>query len=116
VRKYDTAGAVIWTGQFGTAATDSALGVNVGGAGVFVAGFTTGTFPGQTSVGLEDIFVAKIVDTFSNTAPSNVVLTPSASSVDENGSVTLNGSSTDPDAPYTHKMVIDWSPGETPTP
>ena len=74
VRKYDVGGGAIWTGQFGTAATDSASGVTVGTAGLFVAGSTTGTFPGQTSAGLEDAFVAKIVDAVGNTPPSNVSL------------------------------------------
>src|SRR5207249_499383 len=47
-----------------------------------------------------------------NTPPSNLVLTPSASSIDENGTLTLNGSFTDPDAADTHTVVIAWGPGE----
>lgn len=62
VRKYDAAGVEIWTRQFGTAATDSASGVTAGDSGLYVAGFTTGTFPDQTNSGFEDVFVAKLVD------------------------------------------------------
>jgi len=111
VRKYDAAGAVIWTGQFGTAATDSASGVNVGASGLYVAGFTSGTFPGQTSAGLEDVFVARIVDTVSNTPPSNVSLHLPAG-INEGGTATLTGSFTDPDAADTHTVVINWGAGE----
>jgi len=111
VRKYDSDGATIWTGQFGTAATDSAAGVTVSDSGLFVAGFTTGTFPAQTGFGLEDVFVAKIVDTVSNTAPSNLSLNLNAS-IDENGTATLNGTFVDPDAGDTHTVVINWGEGE----
>src|SRR5205823_633791 len=50
-----------------------------------------------------------------NTPPSNLVLTPSASSIDENGTLTLNGSFTDPDAADTHTVVINWGRGEVAT-
>jgi Bacterial Ig-like domain (group 3)/PKD domain/SdrD B-like domain len=111
VRRYDVEGATIWTGQFGTAATDSVAGVVVGTPGLYVAGSTTGTFPGQpTFTGDQDVFVAKIVDDVSNTAPSNVSLNLNAT-VAENGTATLSGSFTDPDAD-AHTVVIDWGPGE----
>ncbi|HEY1381212.1 MAG TPA: hypothetical protein VGF55_30710, partial [Gemmataceae bacterium] len=47
-----------------------------------------------------------------NTPPSNLVLTPSASAIDEGGTVTVNGSFTDPDAGDAHTVVINWGPGE----
>jgi hypothetical protein len=59
VRKYDSAGNEIWTRQFGTRNFDYALGISVDGSGVYVAGYTFGTLPGQTSQGGEDAFVRK---------------------------------------------------------
>jgi|GEM_PF-784617 len=127
LRKFDFGGNAIWTSQFGTAGSDWAAGVHVGDAGLFVAGFTTDIFPGQTGGGMwegqpgpggQDAFVAKIVDGSTpqscggNTAPSNVALTPSASSINENSTLMLTGSFTDPDTGDTHAVVIDWGPGE----
>jgi hypothetical protein len=52
VRKYDAAGAEVWTRQFGTASNDSPQSVSVGSDGsVLVAGYTDGTLPGQSSAG-----------------------------------------------------------------
>jgi hypothetical protein len=52
VRKYDAAGAEVWTRQFGTANDDIAWSVSVGSDGsVLVAGYTFGTLPGQSSAG-----------------------------------------------------------------
>jgi hypothetical protein len=59
VRKYDFAGNVFWTRQFGTTGIDFASGVAVDATGVYVAGFTEGTLPGQTSAGGIDAFVRK---------------------------------------------------------
>jgi uncharacterized protein (UPF0548 family) len=60
VRKYDAAGAEVWTRQFGTAGDDYAYSVSVGSDGsVLVAGYTTGTLPGQSSAGSWDAFVRK---------------------------------------------------------
>ena len=55
--------------------------------------------------------MAKIVDTVANTPPANVSLTMNGS-VDENGTATLVGSFTNPDAGDTHTVVIDWGPSE----
>src|SRR5262249_18672405 len=52
VRKYDAAGNVVWTRQVGADSSDEAFGVAVAGSGVYVAGRTTGTLPGQSSAGL----------------------------------------------------------------
>ncbi len=50
VRKYDFDGNVVWTGQAGTAGVDYAYGVAVDTTGVYLTGFTTGTFSGQSRV------------------------------------------------------------------
>ena len=60
VRKYDSNGFEVWTRQFGTASGDFASAVAVDGLGnTYVAGSTSGTFPGQTSSGSQDAFVRK---------------------------------------------------------
>jgi hypothetical protein len=59
VCKYDQAGTPLWARQFGTAGYDTPWGVAVGAAkDVYVAGRTDGTWPGQTSAGSGDAFVA----------------------------------------------------------
>jgi hypothetical protein len=50
-----------------------------------------------------------------NVPPSNLVLTPSASDIQEGGSVTLGGTFTDPGALDTHLVSVDWGDGSTPT-
>jgi len=59
VRKYDAEGNELWTRQFGTSSFDVAFGVAADAGGVYVAGRTFGTLPGQTSAGLHDAFVRK---------------------------------------------------------
>ena len=59
VRKYDLNGNEVWTGQFGTWGNDWAYGVSVDSSGVYVAGRTSGTLPGQSSAGATDAFVRK---------------------------------------------------------
>ncbi|MEJ2357036.1 MAG: SBBP repeat-containing protein [Deinococcales bacterium] len=53
-----------WTARFGTDVADHATGVAAapGGGGV-IAGYTDGSFPGQTSAGGSDVFVAAFDDT-----------------------------------------------------
>jgi hypothetical protein len=49
-----------WSRQFGTAGADEALGVALDPAGnAYVAGWTLGTLPGQSSAGTVDAFVRK---------------------------------------------------------
>ncbi|HUF13984.1 MAG TPA: hypothetical protein VMN78_12845 [Longimicrobiales bacterium] len=57
IRKYDANGTELWTRQFGTPARDNAIAVQVHAGIVHVAGFTSGTLPGQTSAGGVDGFV-----------------------------------------------------------
>jgi protein involved in ribonucleotide reduction len=60
VRKYDSSGNEQWTHQFGTSGEDVAIGVATSISGsAYVAGWTTGTLPGQTSPGGFDAFVLK---------------------------------------------------------
>ena len=61
VRKYDVNGNEIWTRQFGTSIFDSPRGISVDASGIYAAGRTDGTLPGQTSAGgHHDAFVAKL--------------------------------------------------------
>ncbi|TLZ60410.1 MAG: hypothetical protein E6K13_08345 [Methanobacteriota archaeon] len=59
IRKYDTAGGLMWTRQLGTPQEDKATGVAVDASGVYIAGRTAGTFPGETSAGNWDAFLGK---------------------------------------------------------
>lgn len=60
VQKYDPTGAIMWTRQYGTLDWDEAMGVAADDSGnVYVAGYTGGSLPGQTSSGGYDGFVTK---------------------------------------------------------
>ena len=59
VRKYDADGNEVWTRQFGSSSSDFARGISADATGVYVAGETQGTLPGQTSSGILDVFVRK---------------------------------------------------------
>jgi hypothetical protein len=59
LRKYDTDGVEVWTRQFGSSGTEQPNGIAGDASGVYVAGLTTGTLPGQTSAGGNDAFVRK---------------------------------------------------------
>lgn len=61
LRKYDVSGNELWTRQFGTSGDDFPMAgpVAVDPTGVYVAGYTDGTFPGETNAGLYDAFVRK---------------------------------------------------------
>ncbi len=51
--------------------------------------------------------------TVNNVAPSNVAVSLTASTINENGSTTLNGSFTDPGTLDTHVVTINWGDGST---
>src|SRR5205807_270936 len=53
--------------------------------------------------------------TVNNVAPSNVQLSLSAATINENGSTTLGGSFTDPATLDTHTVVITWGDGSANT-
>jgi hypothetical protein len=62
VRKYDRHGDEVWTLQFGTPFSDSAMGISAAESGeLYFAGVTNGTLPGETAAGDFDAFVVKIV-------------------------------------------------------
>ncbi|HXF72491.1 MAG TPA: DUF1996 domain-containing protein [Actinomycetota bacterium] len=60
VRRFDTKGVDLWTVQFGTAASDEALGVGLDASGVWVAGLTWGAFGGAAAAGDADAFLARL--------------------------------------------------------
>ena len=58
--KVDASGAVEWTRQFGSSGNDRAMGVAHDAFGsLFVTGTTSASFPGETSAGGTDTFLAK---------------------------------------------------------
>lgn len=58
VRKYTPEGITVWTRQFGTAGFDGITKVVEQDGMVYLAGATTGIFPGQIQAGVVDMFVA----------------------------------------------------------
>lgn len=57
--KYDSAGAKLWTRQFGTSTEDTASGIAVDASGnVYVAGTTSGSL-GGANAGVYDLFITK---------------------------------------------------------
>jgi hypothetical protein len=58
VWKFDAAGTVKWKQQIGSPLLDQGLGIASDGTSVFVAGRAGGAFPGQTSAGGNDAFIA----------------------------------------------------------
>jgi hypothetical protein len=52
-------GQTTWTRQFGSSQLDDAVGISVNATGVYVAGLTGGSLPGQKNAGNVDAFVAK---------------------------------------------------------
>jgi hypothetical protein len=57
--KYDPAGNLLWTRQFGSADLDMATGVTANSTGVYVTGWVGGAMAGQTSAGSFDAFLVK---------------------------------------------------------
>src|SRR5262245_37560273 len=67
VRTYDAKGTEVWTKQFGTSAFDGFAKIAIHQGNLYVAGITTGTFSGQSSIGGSDIFIRQY-DTDGNEA------------------------------------------------
>ncbi|ELR99281.1 SBBP repeat-containing protein [Gloeocapsa sp. PCC 73106] len=60
ITKYDTEGNQQWGVQFGTPAFDEVFALETDGQdNIYTAGWTLGSFPGNTNAGLYDIFLAK---------------------------------------------------------
>jgi hypothetical protein len=59
VARYSLDGNELWTRQFGTALEDHLGGIAVRHGAVYVAGYTFGTLPGQTSAGGRDAVVRR---------------------------------------------------------
>lgn len=64
VRKYDTAGTLLWTSQTGfSGVSTQGFGIRTDAYGdCYVTGYTQGAFAGQTKTGTYDAFVAKFRD------------------------------------------------------
>lgn len=60
VRRYDSAGSIVWTRQFGTAASDVAASISVAGTNAYLAGSTEGALGGASSAGGNDVFVRRL--------------------------------------------------------
>jgi hypothetical protein len=56
--------------------------------------------------------IAPLVPISPNSPPDNLGLSLSAATIDENGTVTLDGTFTDADSDDSHTVVIEWGPGE----
>ena len=59
LRNYDRAGNITWTRQFGTILDDLVGAIAVDASGVYIAGWTRGTFPSFTTAGGFDAFLRK---------------------------------------------------------
>jgi uncharacterized delta-60 repeat protein len=65
VVEFDTAGNQLWRDQFGTAGDDYGAGIAVTSDGIYLAGQTTGTFPGEakaSAAGTGDSFLMKVTN------------------------------------------------------
>lgn len=60
VGRYDPSGRQEWILYLGTEAYEGATGVALHGDSLYVAGFTSGTMPTQSSAGGDDAFVARV--------------------------------------------------------
>jgi hypothetical protein len=60
IRKFGPDGSELWTRQFGTDRVEFAFGVSVHQSAVYVAGWTGGVFPGESSQFTSDGFVRKL--------------------------------------------------------
>ena len=61
MRRYLPGGKDQWTFQFGTPESERAFSLSTQQAGMYVAGWIHGAFPGQTYRGDRDVFVVKVL-------------------------------------------------------
>ena len=85
VRKYASNGTLNWTKQFGTSSNDYGYGAVINSDNVYVAGYTSGVFSGETSAGSDDTFLALITDT------TPLDLNPPVTSINLSGALGQNG-------------------------
>ena len=60
VVRLSAGGETTWMRQFGSSNLDDPFGVSVNASGIYVAGLTGGSLPGQKNAGNVDAFVAKL--------------------------------------------------------
>ena len=60
VVRLSSSGQTDWVRQFGSSNLDDPIGISVTASGVYVAGLTGGSLPGQKSAGNADTFVARL--------------------------------------------------------
>ncbi len=97
-----------WDFGDGTVVTDTTLDPThvYSDDGTFTATLTVTASDGR--VATDDVLI-----TVNNVAPTAGPLVLDSSVIDENGTVNLSGSFTDPGADDTHTVVIDWGDGTT---
>lgn len=60
IQKYSSAGVLLWTRQFGTVGKDGIKAIaSDNNQDIYVAGYTTAAFPGETNLGYSDVFIRK---------------------------------------------------------
>lgn len=97
LRKYDASGTELWTRQFGSNQDDGGSSMAIDGNGnVYVAGYTKGALPEQTSVGSGDAFLRKYDGSgkvlWTRQFGSNMDDNASSVAVDGSGNVYVAGS------------------------
>jgi len=103
VRKYDVAGTELWTHQFGTSGNDLAWAATADGSSVYLAGYTDGTFPGQTGAGGQDAFLAAI-----DTVPPTIAMTsPQNGTTLRSATVSVTGTASDDVAVERVEVSVD---------
>jgi len=108
VREYDSAGVEVRTFQFGTSSTDLARAVAADSQGIYVGGYTNGTFPGQSESGNSDAFIAKI--RFNAAPVANAGPDQEIEATGQTTSFSLDGAgSNDPDG---DTLTYEWQDGE----
>lgn len=105
VQKFDPNGNELWTLQFGTSGNDPLTAIALGYSGLYVGAYTYGTFPGQTSGGSLDAYVAKLQRAPNANAGSDLTFTTSNQS-----GATVPGAASDPDH---DTLSYQWFEGTT---